>query len=77
MVTVPAFQALFSEHDRFLKHQRRYSLSGLRDVVAKSGLAAVADGHLFGSLLPARAVATAIGERPTAPAGAGSARCRA
>ncbi len=66
MVTVPAFQALFSEHDRFLRHHRRYSLSHLRDAVGTAGLAIVDDGYLFGSLLPARAAATAIGDRPAA-----------
>jgi SAM-dependent methyltransferase len=69
MVTVPAFQALFSEHDRFLKHHRRYSLSRLRDAIASAGLVIAEDGYLFGSLLPARAAATAIGDRP-AEAGA-------
>jgi len=63
MVTVPAFQALFSAHDRFLKHHRRYTLSGLRDVVARAGLAPVEDGYLFGSLLPARVVTVSVGER--------------
>ena len=66
MVTVPAFEALFSAHDRSLKHRRRYTLSGLRDVVARAGLTAVEDGYLFGSLLPARVVATAVGERAAA-----------
>jgi SAM-dependent methyltransferase len=69
LVTVPAFQALFSAHDRFLKHHRRYTLSGLRDVVAAAGLAPVADGYLFGSLLPARVVTTAVGASATAEAG--------
>jgi SAM-dependent methyltransferase len=66
MVTVPAFQALFSAHDRFLKHHRRYTLSGLRDVVAGAGLAPVEDGYLFGSLLPARVATAAIYEPPGA-----------
>lgn len=63
MVTVPAFQALFSDHDRFLRHHRRYTLSGLRDVIGRAGLTSVEDGYLFGSLLPARAAATMIGDR--------------
>jgi SAM-dependent methyltransferase len=68
MVTVPAFQALFSDHDRFLRHHRRYTLSGLRDVLGRAGLTPVQDGYLFGSLLPARAAATLIGERGSSEA---------
>jgi hypothetical protein len=54
LVTVPAFQGLYSEHDRFLRHHRRYSLSDLRRTLAAAGLTAVEDGYLFASLLPAR-----------------------
>jgi len=54
LVTVPAFQQLFSEHDRFLHHHRRYSLPDLRRAVADAGLTIVEDGYLFASLLPAR-----------------------
>jgi SAM-dependent methyltransferase len=67
MVTAPAFQALFSAHDRYLKHRRRYTLSSLRDVVARAGLAVIDDGYLFGSLLPARVAAAAVGERAAGP----------
>ena len=66
MVTVPAFQALFSAHDRYLKHRRRYTLSSLRDVVARAGLGVGEDGYLFGSLLPARLAAAAVGARAAA-----------
>lgn len=54
LVTVPAFQWLFSGHDRFLKHYRRYSLHQLRTLVQRAGLATRADGYLFISLLAAR-----------------------
>jgi hypothetical protein len=57
LVTVPAFQSLFSNHDRALKHYRRYSGEDLRDVLARADLFPVADGYLFGSLLPARFLA--------------------
>jgi SAM-dependent methyltransferase len=54
LITVPSFQALFSSHDRALKHYRRYSLPELRSAVELSGGELLADGYLFGSLLPVR-----------------------
>jgi SAM-dependent methyltransferase len=56
IVTVPAFQALFSAHDVAVKHYRRYRLSQLESVLRAAGLELVGSGYLFGSLLPARAV---------------------
>ena len=63
LVTAPAFQGLFSEHDRFLRHRRRYSLTDLRSAVAAAGLTAIEDGYLFASLLPARLLAKSAGRR--------------
>ena len=37
-ITVPAFQFLFSPHDVFLKHYRRYSRSEIVDLLKKNGL---------------------------------------
>lgn len=54
LVTVPAFQQLFSDHDRALSHYRRYSLAELRSALQSSGLRIVSDGYLFASLLFAR-----------------------
>jgi SAM-dependent methyltransferase len=56
VVTVPAFQSLFSAHDVALKHYRRYRLSQLESVLERAGLAVLGSGYLFGALLPARAV---------------------
>jgi hypothetical protein len=56
VVTVPAFQSLFSAHDVALKHYRRYRLAELESVLEHSGLAVRGSGYLFGALLPARAV---------------------
>lgn len=36
--TVPAFPALFSAHDIYLQHQRRYSRRGLKRLLAAGGL---------------------------------------
>lgn len=54
LITVPSFQALFTSHDRALRHYRRYSLSQLRRTVEAAGGDLLGDGHLFGSLLPVR-----------------------
>jgi SAM-dependent methyltransferase len=54
LITVPSFQSLFSNHDRALRHYRRYSLPQLRCVIAAAGGEPIADGYLFGSLLPVR-----------------------
>jgi hypothetical protein len=56
LLSVPAYQALFSAHDRALRHFRRYSPRAARHFLARSGLEIVAEGGLFASLLPARAV---------------------
>jgi 2-polyprenyl-3-methyl-5-hydroxy-6-metoxy-1,4-benzoquinol methylase len=68
VVTVPAFQSLFSSHDVALRHYRRYNLNELLRTVRAAGLEPLASGYLFGSLLPARAL-TRVAEalRPPKP----------
>ncbi|WP_136515412.1 class I SAM-dependent methyltransferase [Geomonas edaphica] len=51
MITVPAFQSLFSAHDRALGHYRRYRLPGLVQVASACGLKVQGSGYLFSSLL--------------------------
>lgn len=60
LVTVPAFQGLFSDHDVALRHYRRYSLSQLREAVQDSGFELVDSGYLFSSLLLPRALSKAV-----------------
>jgi SAM-dependent methyltransferase len=57
MVTVPAFQTLFSNHDHALKHFRRYNVSELRTVLTDAGLDVLEDGYFFASLLLPRVIA--------------------
>jgi hypothetical protein len=75
LVSVPAYQSLFSSHDRALKHFRRYSPREIRAVLQSSGLAVVVRGGLFHGLLPVRS-AQVLRERfrpPTAtPTGIGA-----
>jgi 2-polyprenyl-3-methyl-5-hydroxy-6-metoxy-1,4-benzoquinol methylase len=56
LISVPAFQSLWTRHDVFLGHYRRYSRALLRSHVQAAGLAAVADGYFFLTLLPIRTV---------------------
>lgn len=55
-ITVPAFQFLWSGHDVFLDHFRRYSRPMLKDVVAAAGLEMVGIRYFFGVLFPAVAI---------------------
>ena len=54
LVTVPAFQSLFSAHDVFLRHYRRYSRGTLSGSLERAGLRVVESGYLFVSLVPLR-----------------------
>lgn len=50
VITVPAFQTMFSSHDEFLNHFRRYSNKTLLNTINKAGLSAVDYGYFFYSL---------------------------
>ena len=53
-VSVPAFMSLWSPHDVFLEHYRRYTLPELVSTLESSGLEVLETRYLFGSLfLPA------------------------
>lgn len=62
VITVPAFQFLWSGHDVFLEHRRRYTLRSLERVVRAAGLRPVRTRYFFASLLPAVA-AVRLGQR--------------
>ena len=51
MITVPAFQSIYGHHDLFLKHYRRYNLTGLSALASSCGLTVISSGYLFFSLL--------------------------
>lgn len=51
LITVPAFQCLYSAHDVFLKHYRRYNNSALERSILRSGLEIRSLGYFFFSLL--------------------------
>lgn len=52
LVTVPAFQSLWSGHDVFLEHRRRYSAAQLEQALAGAGLRIERCGYFFGLVLP-------------------------
>lgn len=51
-ITVPAFQYLWSGHDVFLEHYRRYTIPMLEEATKKAGLKPVKSRYFFGSLFP-------------------------
>jgi hypothetical protein len=51
LITVPAYQGLFSRHDRFLGHCRRYDRALLSEHACRGGFAALRTGHFFSSLV--------------------------
>ncbi|MGY6560479.1 MAG: class I SAM-dependent methyltransferase [Luteibaculaceae bacterium] len=54
LITVPAFQHLFCQHDVFLGHYRRYTNKSLVRTIEKSDLTVVKIGYFFFSLVIAR-----------------------
>ncbi len=51
LVTVPAYQSLFSEHDKMLGHYRRYDLTQLKDLCTSHKMEIKDSGYFFFSLL--------------------------
>jgi SAM-dependent methyltransferase len=66
IVTVPAYQSLFSAHDIFLKHFRRYTNRQLRQRLQGAGLQVIDIGYFFASLLPLRIIGV-LAERLSPP----------
>ncbi len=62
LITVPAWQSLYSQHDVALSHHRRYSPKQARSVIWGAGLVVEAEGGLFHGLLLPR-LAQVAGER--------------
>ena len=56
LITVPAYNLLYSSHDRFLKHYRRYNLKELIHLINGAYLEPVSYGYLFFPLIPIRLI---------------------
>ncbi len=52
LISVPAFQFLWSGHDVFLEHHRRYRLTEIEGVARKSGLRVIRSSYFYGSIFP-------------------------
>lgn len=52
-VTVPAFMSLWSGHDEFLGHKRRYRLAQLEALVTGAGVKIDASYYIYGAIFPA------------------------
>ena len=52
LATVPAFQFLWSGHDVFLEHKRRYRLPEIERTMADAGLEVVHGAYYFGFIFP-------------------------
>jgi SAM-dependent methyltransferase len=56
IVSVPAFSWMWSRHDEFLEHRRRYTRTDLCRLLAAAGLQPVAGFYMFAAIFPAVAV---------------------
>lgn len=56
LITVPAYQSLFSEHDVFLKHYRRYTVKSLQSSTTIAGCITKKTGYFFFTLYLARRI---------------------
>jgi SAM-dependent methyltransferase len=65
VITVPAYQLLWSEHDVALMHKRRYVASGLKQRIEQAGFETVRLTYAVGFLLPL-ALARLVKRRPQA-----------
>jgi SAM-dependent methyltransferase len=61
LATVPAFSWLWSGHDVFLGHYRRYTVSQIERALADGGLHVDGGCYFYGGVLPLAAVSRAFG----------------
>lgn len=64
IITVPAFQSLFTEHDVLLKHFRRYNRKQLNRFLRREGFQITYSGYFFLTLFLVRAIQKTVGLRP-------------
>jgi 2-polyprenyl-3-methyl-5-hydroxy-6-metoxy-1,4-benzoquinol methylase len=67
IITVPAFQFLWSGHDVFLEHYRRYTRQSLRTTVARAGYRLVRSHYFYGLVLPAAMTTRLLARERMAP----------
>ena len=52
LITVPAHKWMWSGHDVFLEHYRRYTLGDVEQLISRAGLTRVTTSYYFGLTLP-------------------------
>jgi hypothetical protein len=52
MISVPAFQSLWSSHDEFLGHFRRYRFKQFKELIEKADLQIIQCNYIFGLIFP-------------------------
>jgi hypothetical protein len=67
LVTVPAFRFLWSGHDVFLEHKRRYRLPEIEATLRDAGLAVVRGAYYFGLVFPLAATVRLASRGDTKP----------
>lgn len=65
LITVPAFDFMWSGHDDYLEHKRRYTLPQMESVVRQAGLHIERGCYFFGSVFPLAAATRAAGKTQT------------
>lgn len=68
IITVPAFNFLWSSHDDFLEHRRRYTKGSLRETILRAGAQPQSIHYFFAAVLPV-AAAVRVLRRGKAPEG--------
>jgi 2-polyprenyl-3-methyl-5-hydroxy-6-metoxy-1,4-benzoquinol methylase len=67
LVTVPAFSFLWSGHDVFLEHKRRYRLAEIEAAMRDAGLSVTFGAYYFGLIFPLAAVVRLVTRGDTTP----------
>jgi 2-polyprenyl-3-methyl-5-hydroxy-6-metoxy-1,4-benzoquinol methylase len=67
LVTVPAFRFLWSGHDVFLEHKRRYRLNEIEAAMRDAGLQVVRGAYYFGFVFPLAAAVRLATRNTTEP----------
>ena len=63
LISVPAFQFMWSNHDVYLEHRRRYTRIELEQSISEAGLELLRARYIFGTFLPLAYVARKIGRQ--------------
>jgi SAM-dependent methyltransferase len=61
LISVPAFEFLWSGHDVFLEHRRRYTLEQIEGLARQAGLTVEHGAYYFGAVFPIAAITRLVG----------------